>query len=281
MKRHVSIAVAGITLLAAVYVLRVWRQVEWRQATREDPSRQAEFEKRTEDFEFASEYLAVSLRPEEYFDTQEPGPFVVRHDIPRILSVLVFDLPDTITSVERSYLENWGKTEDELFAIALENVRAGTSPELNEVELPYCGTVKALLGESYVTATHALLMEEHPECLGPFGALMGVPNRHTVLCYPVADKRVTLASVHMAEMISRFEQEGPGSISRRLFWYDKGKYTELPYTLEGSELTFEMPEEFIRMLERIAEAEGTRPGTPGTEGPGEGIDSQHPGEGTE
>lgn len=263
MKRQVSIAVGGIALLAAVYVMRIWQRVEWRQATAETPVSGAALEELSGDFQAASRHLSVSLRPAEQADDD----LVARRDMPGILSILVYDLPEMLVPVHPAYLDNWSRGEEEVFRTALENVRNSPQPKIGDVELPGCGTVKVLLGENYSTAAHALLLEEHPECLGAFGALVAVPNLHTVLCFPISDRRVAPAVPLMARMVARIYRPGPEAVSDGLFLYSEGTYSELAYSLDGSTLTLEMPAAFIKLLGRIEAAGNSQPGAEETGNP--------------
>ena len=86
--------------------------------------------------------------------------------------------------------------------------------------------------ESFFTATHALWAEELVGPPSPHGALVTVPNRHTLLVHPILDLRVMSATNHMLELTRRMYAEGPGSISDGLFWLRDGTLTRLPHRVE-------------------------------------------------
>lgn len=50
-------------------------------------------------------------------------------------------------------------------------------------------------------------------------------------------------------------QEEPGSISSNIYWYHENKMTKLQYTLEGKSVNFFPPNEFIELLNKVAEIE--------------------------
>jgi hypothetical protein len=50
------------------------------------------------------------------------------------------------------------------------------------------------------------------------------------------------------------EREGPGSISPRLYWYEAGRYIDLPFTFTNKAFQFSPPDEFVAMLNRLADS---------------------------
>jgi hypothetical protein len=102
--------------------------------------------------------------------------------------------------------------------------------------------------ESFFTATHVLWAEELAGPPSPHGALVTVPNRHTLLVHPIEDLRVMSATNHMLELTRRMHAEGPGSISDGLFWLRDGALTRLPHRVEDSRLVFSPPDEFLDVL---------------------------------
>lgn len=46
-------------------------------------------------------------------------------------------------------------------------------------------------------------------------------------------------------------QEGPGSLSKNVFWYNENKLTNLPYELENGKLKFIPPNSFVEMLNSL------------------------------
>lgn len=169
----------------------------------------------------------------------------------RLHLVLAHDLPTMVSTPARGELRRLGD-EDELFALALAQTRAEAPPDPDRYDLPNPdGTrvpVWLVNDESFFTATHALWAEELVGPPSPHGALVTVPNRHTLLVHPILDLRVMSATNHMLELTRRMYAEGPGSISDGLFWLRDGTLTRLPHRVEHARLVFATPDEFLDVL---------------------------------
>lgn len=179
-------------------------------------------------------------------------PLISRVDLPGTLSFLVFDLPSTVRSVRRDEAAVWGRSTEELFAVALENVRRTVLPDITRQELKDDQQAVILTGESFFVASHALLIEDHPECLGTHGALVAVPHRHCMITYPINGAEVVKVVDVMGIVALGMEREGPGSISPKLYWYHRGRYLELPFEFTKDAFNFYPPDEFTAMLNSLA-----------------------------
>jgi hypothetical protein len=205
-------------------------------------------EERIDDFGRVAELLAVRLWPEGYLAELDRDKILHRQELPGTISALVFDLPSSIRNVTPEEIKTWGKSETELFRIGLANVMENCIPDVSEQELGEGITLTLFSDESFFVASHALLLEEHPECLGTFGTLVGIPHRHVMLAFPIQDARVLQAIHMMIPIIAGMERDGPGSISPLLYWYKNGEYTNLPYRIDKNTLNFTPPEDFVEML---------------------------------
>ncbi len=210
-------------------------------------------EERLEDFDKVSELLAVRLWPTSYRDEMDEGHLIYREDLPGVLSVLVYDLPSTIRNVAPKESEAWERSREELFQIALENVLEMCIPDVLTKEVGDGVTLTCMVDESFYVATHALLLEHHPDNLGPHGALIGIPHRHVLLSYPIADIGVVKAINRMIPLVYGLEKEGPGSITPNLYWYHDGEFTHLAYQVAAKQVIFTPPDEFARLLAELAE----------------------------
>ncbi|MCI0639108.1 MAG: hypothetical protein L0Y72_28305 [Gemmataceae bacterium] len=210
-------------------------------------------EQRIDDFSRVEELLAVRIWPEDYLDSLDRDKLLHRQDLPGTISALVFDLPSSVRNVTPEEAESWGKSTDELFTIGLANVKENCIPNISEEELGEGVRLTLFADESFFVASHALLLEEHPDAIGAFGALLGIPHRHVLLAYPIEDSRVLQAVQMMIPIIMGMERDGPGSISRRLYWYNQGDFTDLAYKLEGNTLNFAPPDDFVEMLNLLSD----------------------------
>ncbi len=216
---------------------------------------QRALEQRLDDFDRVAELLAVRLWPEDYLGELDPERMIHRREIPGVVSALVYDLPSSIRNVTPEEVKDWGRDEDELFKIGLENIRETCIPDVSVQDLGEGVEVTVFSDESFFVASHALLLEDHPDSLGSFGALVGIPHRHVLLTYPIESLKVVDAIPRLIAIISGMEREGPGSISSRLYWYQDGDFVDLPYHIEKNTLNFSPPVEFMEMLNLLGEGE--------------------------
>ena len=47
-------------------------------------------------------------------------------------------------------------------------------------------------------------------------------------------------------------RDGPGSITPNLFWYRDGTFEQLPYELEGNQLSFAPSDDFVELLDQLS-----------------------------
>lgn len=200
------------------------------------------------DFARAGELLAVRLYPEAGLRSVVRDGLVCRQDLEGLLTVLVFDMPGTIQTVTAEQAAPWGRSHEELFRLGLENVRQKCVPEETEVELAPGCPIRLISGNSFLTASHALLLDRRPACAGPHGALVAVPNRHAVICCPIRDAGIFKTMGLLPPIVLGMERDGPGSISRNLYWRRDGRFLNLPYRIEGASLILDPPEEFAALL---------------------------------
>lgn len=203
-------------------------------------------------FEEVREILLVRLYPEDILD--EPGEefLIFRRDIPGTISALVYDFPTYVKIVPSKDMVNWGTTSDEIFQIALENTyHIYHTPGIWE-DFGNGIQVHILISDNFFVASQALVLEHYKDCQGVYGSLVGIPVRDTLLCYPINNEDVVNAITLLIHVISGLEQEGPGSLSSRLYWYHDGSHTELPYDIHVDSINFYPPEEFVEMLNELA-----------------------------
>jgi hypothetical protein len=207
------------------------------------------------DFEAAWPLLKVRLYPA---DTPL-DPSAVQHPAEGLLAALVYDLPETVMSVSKDHIARWGMPADELFKIALENVRNEPGIQDELLEIPGRVSFHILNGSSFFTATQALLLEQWlPKPLSELGALVAVPTRNTVIYHSIADETVSAAIHAMVFYANGLFQQGPGSITPTLYWWreaawwHEGEFTTIPAMLHGNDVTVDLPEEFkTKVMERF------------------------------
>jgi len=209
------------------------------------------------DFDKVKHLLAVRFFPLGYVD-ETKMQLIHRVDLAGTTTALVFDLPTAVRSVNRSESEGWNKTDEELFAIGLENLRRSDEPpEISVHQLDDAGDLCTIGGDSFMTATHALLLDEKSGFLGPHGGLVAIPHRHIVLCHPIRDLRVIPALQRMLQIARGMFVEGPGSITDQLYWYHRGQWTHIPSEVQDDAMSVNPPESFVEMMNDLSEHGGS------------------------
>jgi hypothetical protein len=205
-------------------------------------------EQMARDFDRARQCLKVRLYPS---DVGGDIFLTVREPMADVRAVLVFDMPETIHSVHQDHVDAWGRPLDELFAIALANVKAGDPVDPKTFEIVPGASVSLLGGGSFFTASHALFLGDYLSPAPEAGALVAVPHRHAVVYHPIADEKVMVALNTMIPLAMGMFRDGPGSVSPHLYWWRDGCYTHLPTEVGESTIEFNPPEEFVEVLNRL------------------------------
>ena len=204
-------------------------------------------------FERIRHLLSVRLMPRSFIDApgDAPATLVLREDLEGVFTVLVFDLPTRVQTVLRSEARLWEIDDEELFRFGLDNVRDNCGPDAGQETLPNGVVITALTGSTLFVLTHALLMQDHPEQIGSGGTLVGVPDRGTLLLYPITSCQAMAAVDVMIPMIYGMHRDGPGPVSAHLYWCRDGNFTTLSYSGDAESFSFSPPVEFTTMLEQL------------------------------
>lgn len=194
-------------------------------------------------FEAARPYLKVRLYPDELGDVVEH--MVHYRPAEGLLAVLMYDLPDSVASVSKSHVENWGRSTEELFRIGLEHVRDEPGMDADSFEAEKGIAFQLLGGESHFVASRALLLDEYLSEPAPHGVLVAMPHRHVALYHPIRDLSVVKAISSLIAVAHGMYSKGPGSITPNIYWYRNGEYMLLPSKVDGRSLEFAPPERFV------------------------------------
>ncbi len=205
-------------------------------------------------FEQIRSQLAVRLQPDQILNSEASEHIVYRVHLPGTVSLLALDMPTAISSVTWEMVQGWNKTVDELFEIALDNIKQQPFPKPDTVTADDGTELISFFGDDFFVTTRALFFSTQPDLLGAYGSLVAVPHRHAMLCYPIYDMEVLSAISTMLPATIGMYSEGPGSLSAQLYWYDGEEFMLLPYQLDGAQLNFEPPLEFVQMLENLSDA---------------------------
>ena len=204
-------------------------------------------------------WLKVRLYHTDYLSQMGGSGLVHRRPAEGLIETLVYDLPGSVRTVPPDHVRSWGLPEAELFRLGLANVRSERpGPLVQSFDVGKGAVIRALVGDSFFTASHILFLEEHLGGTPEFGALVAVPHRHAALFYPISDLGVMAAVNSMIPIAFGMYQEGPGSLSPGIYWWRPGRLRLLPTKVTAQSITFSPPDEFVaEVLDRLPDVPPT------------------------
>lgn len=214
----------------------------------------SEFQKIVDDYEKSKSYLGVRLYNDEYLEQIGEELVISRNVAPEINEMLIYDLPESVTSVQPEQASKWGKTYEELFEIGANNLKSKYNYNISHEDF---GGFKIwfVQADHFFVPNILLELAENPKMIGSKGSLIGAPHRHAVIIYPIEDLEVVTAINQLIPTIKGMNTEGPGSLSPNLYWFYDEKIVSLPYELENEQLKFTPPESFVSILNSLNEKE--------------------------
>ena len=202
-----------------------------------------------------SAQLRVRLLPDDYGPPELIGnEMVLQPFAESVNAALAFDLPTTVRMATASDLEPLGLDQAAAWELAWQQTR--TSERVDQHDTVEVGGVQlhSIFGESFYVASLVRFLPDLIGDLGPHGAVVSFPRRHTVLASAIHDMSAALAVQAMIPDTRRIYAEGPGSVSAHLYWWHDGELTWLPVQVENDRLAFYPPETFVDMLNSLPPA---------------------------
>ena len=159
--------------------------------------------------------LKVRLYHTDYREQMGESGLIHRVPAEGLIETLVYDLPGSVRTVPPDHVVRWGLPTEELFRIGLDNVKAERPPPaLQTFEVGKSADIRALVGDSFFTASHVLFLEDHLRPPLPFGA-PGIPLGHEPVGVDVvAQEHDEAASGRRAGLAGQLQQVGIGLMVR-------------------------------------------------------------------
>jgi hypothetical protein len=185
---------------------------------------------------------------------------LVSADIGAGLSVvLVYDLPDSVTSVQPDAVAAWPVTGAELWRIATANLRAEEPPPVVErIALTEDADALLVTGESYFVASRLLILGDIlPPSSFPYGALVIVPHRHAMVVHPITGSEIYDALTTLSVMAGEMVGDSPGPMSSAVYWWKSDAIEEVAVVVDedAAEVTVEPSVEFGELLDWLLKGE--------------------------
>jgi hypothetical protein len=198
------------------------------------------------DFSRVESMIKVRLYPREaVVDSSGSGP-IHRPVGEQLVAALVYDLPEAVATVPAEAPARWPIDLDVAFDLGLANVLEQDEMECEHVRLEQGGEFWAMVGDSFFVTSRLLVLEQYLEPCTAFGALVSVPNRHTMLFTPIVDMSVLASLNALLVVTARRFTEGPGSLSPLLYWWRDGDLLALPADIDDGQVRFYPPEDFVK-----------------------------------
>lgn len=201
------------------------------------------------DFEYAKDFLAIRLFHNEVLNGGQ-DIFVKKDFAGDAFTMLSFDLPQSVINVKPEQVKHWNKSAEELFEIGKKNVEKKyhfdfSRETVNDFDIWF------IRDEHHFVPNFVFSLNKYPALNGEYGSLIGIPNRHAAIIYPIETTEAIAAVNSLPFIISGMFREGPGSVSNHLFWYYNGEFQSLPYELGERKLVFKPTEAFIGVLQQL------------------------------
>lgn len=170
-----------------------------------------------------------------------------------LAAVLVYDLPDSVTSVQPDALVAWPVTGAELWRVATENLRAEEPlPAMERIVLTESAEALLVTGESFFVASRLLILGDIlPPSSFPYGALVIIPGRHAMVVHPITGPEIYDALIALSLMAGEMYAESPGPMSPSVYWWQADTIEEVSVSVDedAAEVTIDPSDALRELLE--------------------------------
>ncbi|MFJ8503758.1 immunity 49 family protein [Streptomyces avermitilis] len=171
-----------------------------------------------------------------------------------LVLALALDAPTSIRILNDDDVARAGL--DELWAAGRANL-LGEPVEHEDVRTPSGALLHSVMGESHFVASKALVLPELVRAvtgqeLPAAGALVAVPTRHLLAFHPIVDGTVVDAVNDLGAYALGAYEDGPGSLTPRLYWWHQGQLICLTVFDHGSRsLSVVPPQELMDLMKSL------------------------------
>lgn len=173
--------------------------------------------------------------------------FYARNDLEGTKTYVVFDMPTSTTHVNRTHAKTWNMTDAEIFAVAMENL--GKRPMVpTDVDRERSGQTTYFFDGDVFTSTLALRIKDGQEWVGPFGALVVIPNRNRLVVHPIEGFESGRVYEILGPYAWKEHSTSPGAVSPFVYWFYEGTFTACGVLDENNIPVPMVPEKLTRLL---------------------------------
>jgi hypothetical protein len=236
---------AQVGLLNIAQICHARHRNEWGHLIREHFATVLEFNNEIDADKLASQ-LRVRLLPDDVV-----GPLaadsMVQPFTESVVAMMVADLPSAIRGITATDLDRSTIPVDVAWELAWENTHRFEQVEAT-IEILGGVAYHSVLDASFYTASKVRWL---PEVIGDIpeaGALVVIPRRHSIVAHKLIHMQALTAVHQLIDTARQLFLDGPGSVSRHLYWWHDGQLIWLPAYYDERRIEFHPPTEFTQAL---------------------------------
>ena len=167
-------------------------------------------------------------------------------------AVLVVQEGGRLRAVDEADADRWDQSSSALWERAQANTKAAQDLHRSTLTLEGGVEVTVVTATSPVAASAALWPEDVVgDGLGPAGALVAVPTRHTLMVHAIRHLGVVEGMRHLLPLVVRRHAEGPEPLSDQLYWWHAGTLTLIGSRVDGDWVSVTPPAELVAALNAL------------------------------
>lgn len=199
-----------------------------------------------EDFETGKEYLKIRIYPIDYKD-KISGTSIFESIVDDSISVVVIDFPSAVKFLSTEYEKKWGVDSKEIFEVAKENTLKNNTEEFEDFEISKNFSVSVMFSETNIFITSSIYdLNKKCKSISGYGALVALPNRYGIILKNIEKESINSDIVEMMMLVNYTYQQGPGSISNSIYWFDGKNFYKVLH--DQSQEIIKFPDELINVL---------------------------------
>lgn len=199
-----------------------------------------------ENFDTGKSYLKIRIYPIDYKE-QISSSSIYECYMDDYISVVVIDFPSSVKNLSNEYIEKWKISSKEIIEAAKENTLQNNKEEFEEFKISDSFSVFVMLSDTNIYVTSSIFdLSTKYDSISKYGAFIAIPNRLGIVFKNINKETLNNDIVQMMGLVNYMYQQGPGSITNTIFWFDGKNFYKVIH--EPSKGMIKLPEELIQIL---------------------------------
>lgn len=201
------------------------------------------------DFDYASQFLRVLLKEDTFNLGDNVENYVHRIDFPKTNTFLILEFEDQFHFIRKDEINEWNKTENNLFEIAIQNLPENEI-EAKEYEFGEKFTVFIFFSGDFSASLMLDLKNRADYAIGKFGTLIAIPTKGIAYTHPIENGDILELVKILDPTIEKFYNEDPGNITTNFYWYYDDKFQIFPTEQSENGLLISLPKDLIKQINK-------------------------------